>query len=73
MAELLRTNNPAILAIVEGLLTDAGIPHWVADRHMAVLEGSINAIQLRVLVPDEHEPEARAVLTEAELGSWLRR
>ena len=39
---------------------------------MSVLEGSITAIQIRILVPDEHEAESRELLVEAELGHWLR-
>jgi Putative prokaryotic signal transducing protein len=73
MAELLRTNNPALLSVVEDLLTEAKIPHHVADRDMSVLEGSILVIQPRVLVPDEREAEARALLVDADLGEWLRR
>ena len=30
---------------------------------MSILEGSINAIQIRILVPDTHQDEARALLT----------
>jgi hypothetical protein len=72
MAELVRTNDIAVISVVESLLTEAGIPYQVADRNMSVLEGSISVIQMRVLVPDEHEAEARELLTEAELGTWLR-
>ena len=73
MAELVRTNDAGIIAAVEGLLGGAEIPYQVTDRIMAVLEGSIGAIQVRVLVPDDREDEARELLTEAELGHWLRR
>lgn len=73
MAELMRTNDPALLSVVESLLADAGIPHHVADRGMSLLEGSIVAIQQRVLVPDEREAEARTLLVDADLGEWLRR
>jgi hypothetical protein len=71
MAELVRTNDPGLIAVIE--LGAAGIPYQVADRHMSVLEGSIGAIQMRVLVPDEQEPEARQLLVDANLGPWLRR
>jgi hypothetical protein len=40
---------------------------------MSVIEGSITAIQIRILVPDDHETEARELLIDAELGNWLRR
>ena len=73
MAELVRTNNPGVISVIEGLLHGAEIPYQVADRNMSVLEGSIGAIQVRILVPDERETEARDLLDDAELGHWLRR
>jgi hypothetical protein len=72
MAELVRTNDPAIISVIEALLGSADIPYHVADRHMSIIQGSINAIQMRVLVPDEDEDEARELLIDAELGNWLR-
>jgi hypothetical protein len=72
MAELVRTNNPGVISVIEGLLGGAGIPYQVADRNMSVLEGSISAIRIRILVPDEYEAEARELLTDADLGQWLR-
>lgn len=73
MSELMRSNDPSLLSVIEGLLEEAEIPHYVADRNMSVLEGSILVIQPRVLVPDEREVEARALLVDADLGEWLRR
>jgi hypothetical protein len=72
MAELVRTNDPGLLSVIEGLLIGAGIPYQVADRNMSVLEGSINVIQMRILVPDDDENDARALLEDADLGEWLR-
>ena len=72
MAELVRTNDPGLLSLIEGLLGQADIPCHVADRNMSVLEGSIPFISQRVLVPDAREDEARALLVDAELGEWLR-
>ena len=72
LAELVRTNDPGVISVVEGLLAGADIPYQVADRNMSILEGSIGAIQVRILVPDEREKEARELLTDAELGNWLR-
>lgn len=73
MAELVRTNDLGLLSVIEDLLTEAEIPHYVADRDMSVLQGSMLVIQQRVLVPDGREAEARALLVEADLGEWLRR
>jgi hypothetical protein len=72
MAVLFRTNDPGMISVIEGLLGGADIPYQVTDRNMSILEGSIGAIQVRILVPDEHEAEARELLIEAELGNWLR-
>jgi hypothetical protein len=72
MAELVRTNDPSLIVIIEGLLSDAGIPYQVTDRNMSIIEGSISAIQIRILVPDEHEEVARKFLIDADLGNRLR-
>lgn len=72
MAELIRTNDPALISLIEGLLGEADIPYHVTDRSMSILEGSIGAIQKRILVPDADETAARVVLIDAELGDWLR-
>jgi Putative prokaryotic signal transducing protein len=72
MTELLRTNDLGIISVIEGLLEGAHIPHEVTDRNMGILEGSIGAIQPRILVADERVDEARELLIDAELGDWLR-
>jgi hypothetical protein len=72
MAELVRTNEPGVISVIEGLLGGADIPYQITDRNMSVLEGSISAIQIRILVSDEHEADARELLIDAELGMWLR-
>jgi hypothetical protein len=72
VAELVRTNNPGVISVVEGLLGGADIPYHVTDRNMSILEGSATAIQIRILVPAEREAEARELLIDAELGNWLR-
>lgn len=71
MAELVRTNDPILLSAIEALLTDGQIPHHVADRHASSMDGFIEVIKQRVLVPDEREGEARALLMDADLGEWL--
>jgi hypothetical protein len=72
VAELVRTNEPGTISAIEALLGEADIPYQVTDRNMSILEGSIGAIQMRILVPDELEAEARQLLIDAELGRWLR-
>jgi hypothetical protein len=65
MAELLRTNDPVLLSFAEAVLREAGFQPLVADTHMSILDGSIGALPRRLLVPDEVEAEARAILDEA--------
>jgi len=72
MGELFRTNEHGLINVVEGLLTAAEIPYHIADRHISVMEGSINMFMMRILVPDDYEEEARQLLIDAELGHWLR-
>ncbi|WP_110241783.1 DUF2007 domain-containing protein [Nocardioides gilvus] len=72
MAELIRTTDVAMVPLIEGLLDDAAIPFQVADRNISSLEGAIMAFPMRVLVPDDREAEARQLMTDADLGHWLR-
>lgn len=72
MAELVRTNNVGVIAAIEALLAGDDIPYQVTDRTMSVIEGSIGAIQARVLVDDADEEQARELLTDAGLGNWLK-
>jgi hypothetical protein len=72
MIEIIRTNDVALISVVEGVLQEEEIPCFVADRHSSLMEGSLNFLQMRVMVPEEREAEARELLTEAELGEWLR-
>jgi hypothetical protein len=65
MVELLRTNDPVFLGWVDALLRDGGIGTILLDQHMSVLEGSINALSRRLMVADDDEARARALLREA--------
>ena len=67
--ELMRTNDVALVSAVEALLTEAGIPHQILDRNMSVIQGSIGAIEQRILVANDYEPAARELLAEAGLTS----
>lgn len=71
VGELLRTNDPGLISAFEGLLQAAEIPFFTSDRSMSVIEGSISAIQVRILVADDRLAEARELITDAELGQWL--
>jgi hypothetical protein len=72
MRELVRTNNAVLITAIEALLKGAGIPHFVADGNMSVLEGSLGILPRRVLVPEDHERQARKLMEDAGLGHELR-
>jgi hypothetical protein len=65
MLELLRTNDLVRLSWAEALLRDAGIETLVLDTHTSAIEGSINAIQRRLMVPAADHPRAQAILRDA--------
>lgn len=63
----MRTNDLATLSFAQALLKDADIPNDVFDQHTSMLEGSIMAIQRRLLVLDEDAEEALAILANADI------
>lgn len=67
MRELLRTNDHVALSLAMALLKDAGIECVIFDTHAAIIEGSISAIQKRMMVLDEDHGVARELLVGAEL------
>lgn len=55
------------LSLAEALLKDAGIEHVLFDSHAAIIEGSISAIQKRMMVLDEDYDTARSMLAGADI------
>jgi hypothetical protein len=72
MRELIRTNDPVLVTVIEVLLKGAEIPHFLADQNMSVMEGSLGILPRRVLVPDDLLEEARQLLEDAGLAHELR-
>jgi putative signal transducing protein len=69
MKELLRTNDLVRLSWVEALLTDAGIGCLVLDQHTSLVEGSIGAIQRRIMVEEHDHRRAQDLLGAADAGA----
>ena len=65
MKELLRTNDPVRLSFVQALLAAEGIESVVLDQHTSAIEGSISAIQRRIMVADRDHDRAKLLLSEA--------
>jgi Putative prokaryotic signal transducing protein len=70
--ELVRTNNPVLISAIGALLDQAGIPYFLLDQNMSVLEGSIGILPRRVMVAEGHADAARTLLAEAGYGRELR-
>ena len=65
MVELLRTNDPVRMSFVSALLADARIEVVVLDSHASVVQGSIGAIERRLMVANDDLTPARRVLDAA--------
>ncbi|OIP87294.1 MAG: hypothetical protein AUK37_01690 [Rhodobacterales bacterium CG2_30_65_12] len=64
MQELLRTNDPTIIAFATALLDGEGITAFAIDVHMSALEGSIGILPRRLMVAAEDLARARLVLAD---------
>jgi hypothetical protein len=65
MEILLASNDAVRLSFLLLLLRDAGLNPVLYDANMAVMEGSIGAIQRRLAIPTAQAGAARRVLREA--------
>jgi len=66
MKELLRTNDVVRLSWAQSRLRDAGIDSVVLDHHTSLVEGSIGAIQRRLMVTERDHRRASVLLAAAE-------
>ncbi len=71
MVEILRTNDAVVLSFLTALLADSGIEAVILDTHTSVLEGSIGALQRRLVVAEAHEKTARQLMAEANIDDGL--
>ena len=62
MKELLRSNDPTVMAFARALLQGEDIDCFEMDVNMSVLEGSIGILPRRMMVRAEDLDEARDVL-----------
>jgi hypothetical protein len=60
------------MGFLQSLLEQANIPVLVADSHMSAMEGMIGVFPRRLLVPDDHEAQARRLIRDAGLSTELR-
>lgn len=67
MQEILRSNDPTIVAFALALLSGEDIEVFEMDVHMSVLEGSIGILPRRLMVARADAFRARAILRENDL------
>ena len=67
MKELLRTNNPVEISYVRHSLAQHNIESVELDHHTSLLEGSIGAIQRRIMVMDDDFDAATQILETLNL------
>ena len=67
MKELLRTNDPTVIAFATVLLEDEGIAAFPLDVHMSVLDGSLGILPQRLMVADRDHFRASAVLRDNDV------
>ncbi|MBP5856200.1 DUF2007 domain-containing protein [Marivibrio halodurans] len=65
MREVVRSNDPVRLSFLTALLAESGIEAVMMDLHASIMEGSIGALERRLMVLDEDYERARALLEEA--------
>jgi len=64
MKELLRTNDPTIIAFAKALLQGEDIACFELDVHISILEGSIGILPRRLMVADQEWHLARSILKD---------
>jgi len=64
MKELLRTNDPTLIAFATHLLNGEGIATFPLDVHMSVLDGSLGILPQRLMVADRDHFVAVAILRD---------
>ena len=67
MKELLRSNDPTVIAFASALLEGEDIEVFRMDVHMSVLEGSIGLLPQRLMVADRDHFRAKAVMTDNDI------
>ena len=67
MRELLRTNDPTVIAFATAILEGEGIDVFQMDVHMSALEGSIGVLPRRLMVRDGDHFRAAAILRDLDI------
>tara|TARA_R110002012_G_scaffold6537_7_gene31148 strand:+ start:192 stop:413 length:222 start_codon:yes stop_codon:yes gene_type:complete len=71
MKELLRTNDPTIIAFASALLQGEDIDCFQVDVNMSVLEGGIGIFPRRLMVHEENHTAALRVLEDNDIPTGM--
>lgn len=71
MKEILRTNDPTVIAFAKAMLQGEDIEVFEIDVHMSILDGSIGILPRRLMVRDADHFMAAAVLRDIEIDPGL--
>jgi Putative prokaryotic signal transducing protein len=72
LIEIVRTNDLVMISLIESLLTQEGVPFFIADQHMSAVEGSLGFLPRRIMVESAQRERAWRLLQEAGLAAELR-
>ena len=72
MVEIIRTNDLVLISVIESILTAERIGFFVADQHMAAVEGSLGFLPRRIMVDAREAARARRLIAEAGFAGELR-
>ena len=67
MKELLRSNDPTVIAFAKALLDGEGIEVFELDVNMSVLEGSIGILPRRIMVRASDPFMAASILRDNDI------
>lgn len=67
LKELYRTNNPVEISYIRHEMAEHDIQIIELDQHTSIVEGSIGAIQRRIMVIDTDFEDAKRILEDLSL------
>ncbi|PYE84649.1 DUF2007 domain-containing protein [Pseudoroseicyclus aestuarii] len=67
MKELLRTNDPTVIAFATALLDGEGIDCFVLDVNTSIMEGSIGILPRRLMVLERDLADAERAMRDNEV------
>lgn len=67
MKEVLRTNDPTVIAFATHLLAVEGITAFALDVHMSILDGGLGILPQRLVVADREHFLATSILRDNDV------